>query len=136
MNRCLIALLVALPGLAQADAAASVVSPAGSLVQVIVGLTVVLGFIVTLAWLARRLGVAQTGRSGAIQIVGAASVGTRERVVVVEVAGQWLVVGVGAGQVSALATLPRGELPTDPPVQLPPFAARLKQLIENRRGQN
>jgi len=38
--------------------------------------------------------------------VSSVMVGQRERVVVVEIGGQWLVLGVAAGQVRALHTLP------------------------------
>ena len=34
------------------------------------------------------------------------SVGPRERVVLLEVAGQWLVIGVTSGQINSLLTLP------------------------------
>ena len=44
-----------------------------------------------------------------IKVVGGVSVGTRERVVVLEVAGRWLVVGVAAGQVNAIADIEKGQ---------------------------
>ena len=44
-----------------------------------------------------------------MRVVGGVSVGTRERVVVLEVADTWLVVGVAPGQVQTLHTLPRQE---------------------------
>jgi len=43
-----------------------------------------------------------------IHVVGSASVGTRERVVVLEVNDRWLVVGVAPGHVSAIANLEKG----------------------------
>lgn len=62
---------------------------------------------VALAWLARRSGIA--GRlndgKGAINLVASKSLGNRERVVVVDVQGCRLVLGVTAGQISCLATL-------------------------------
>jgi len=87
-----------------------------------------------LAWLARRMGLARVGSSALLNVVGSASVGTRERVVVLEIGESWLVVGVGAGNVSALATLPKGEIPSSPAVPLPPFAARLQTLLDKNRG--
>ena len=69
-----------------------------------------------------------------LNVVGSASVGTRERVVVLEIGESWLVVGVGPGNVNALATLPKGELPASPAVPLPPFAARLQSLLDKNRG--
>lgn len=121
-----------LPATAQAaESAAS--AAAGSLLQVFAGLVAVLGLIAGLAWLARRMGLARTGASALLHVVGSASLGTRERVVVLEIGESWLVVGVGAGTVSALATLPKGDVPARDAAPLPPFAARLQGLLEKRR---
>ena len=125
-------LLLALPTLARAaDAPVPAASAAGSLLQVFVGLVAVLLLIAATAWVAKRFGVMHGGASGLLQVVASASVGTRERVVVVEVGESWLVVGVAPGSVSALATLPRGEAP---PAAMPAlntaFAARLQKLID------
>ncbi|HQT00041.1 MAG: flagellar biosynthetic protein FliO [Hydrogenophilales bacterium 16-64-46] len=135
MKRSATALLTLLPALAQgAEATAAAPSAAGSLLQVFVGLVAVLGLIAATAWMAKRMGVARTGSSALLNVVGSASVGTRERVVVLEIGDNWLVVGVGPGNVNALATLPKGEAPASPAVPLPPFAARLQSLLDKNRG--
>jgi len=124
--------LLVLPAWAQAaDTSAPAVSAAGSLLQVFIGLVAVLLLIAATAWVAKRFGVVRGGTSSVLQVIGSASVGARERVVVVEVGESWLVVGVAPGSVNALTTLPKGTLPS--PVASPlgaPFAARLQQLIE------
>ena len=126
-----------LPGLANAAGApesAPAVSTAGSLLQVFIGLVAVLLLIAGAAWVAKRLGVAQIGASNLLRVVSSASVGTRERVVVVEVGESWLVVGVAPGSVNALMTLPKGEVPSPgSPALGASFAARLQHLIEKRR---
>ncbi|MFN3715141.1 MAG: flagellar biosynthetic protein FliO [Thiobacillus sp.] len=132
MKRFATALLMVLPVLAHgADAGPSA---AGSLLQVFVGLVAVLGLIAATAWMAKRMGVARSGSSALLNVVGSASVGARERVVVLEIGDNWLVVGVGPGNVNALATLPKGEAPASPAVALPPFAARLQTLLDKNRG--
>ena len=114
---------------------APAVSTAGSLLQVFIGLVAVLLLIAGAAWLAKRLGVTQVGGSSLLRIVSSTSVGTRERVVVVEVGESWLVVGVAPGSVNALMTLPKGEIPTQATSALSgSFASKLQQLIEKRRG--
>jgi len=124
-------LLPGLPALAQA-AAAPAVSAAGSLLQVFIGLVAVLLLIAATAWVGKRFGIARGGSSGLLQVIGSASVGARERVVVVEVGESWLVVGVAPGSVNALTTLPKGTLqPPSPSIPGAPFAARLQQLLEN-----
>jgi flagellar protein FliO/FliZ len=118
-----------------ADAAvaaqAPAVSTAGSLLQVFIGLLAVLLLIAGTAWLAKRLGVTRGSASSLLHVVSSTSVGTRERVVVVEVGESWLVVGVAPGSVNALMTLPRGEVqaPTAHGLNAS-FAVRLQQMLE------
>ncbi|MFO7541420.1 MAG: flagellar biosynthetic protein FliO [Thiobacillus sp.] len=132
MKRGLI-LVCTLPG--AAHAAEAVVSPAGSLLQVFIGLVAVLLLIGATAWAAKRLGVTQGSASGLLHVVSSASVGARERVVVVEVGESWLVVGVAPGSVNALMTLPKGNLPApDAPALSSNFAARLQHMLEARRA--
>ena len=77
------------------------------LMQAGFGLALVLALIFLCAWAARRFGLLQRPGSGRlIKVVSSAMVGQRERVVVVEVGSTWLVLGVAAGQVRALHTMP------------------------------
>jgi len=132
--------LLSLPALALATGtpvaapAEPAISAAGSLLQVFIGLVAVLLLIAGTAWVAKRLGVTQGGSSSLLHVVSSASVGTRERVVVVEVGDAWLVVGVAPGSVNALMTLPKGEIQSaaTPGVNAS-FAARLQHLIQQRR---
>jgi flagellar protein FliO/FliZ len=118
-------------------ASAPAVSAAGSLLQVFIGLVAVLLLIAGTAWVAKRFGVNRGGTSSLLQVISSASVGTRERVVVVEVGESWLVVGVAPGSVNALMTLPRGEArPAAMPGLNASFAARLQHLIQQRREKN
>ena len=84
---------------------------AAGLLQAGFGLALVLGLIFLCGWLARRFGLQQIGSGRLIKVVSSAMVGTRERVVVVEIDGTWLVLGVAAGQVRALHSQPAGVLP-------------------------
>ena len=131
--------LLSLPALALAAGAPvaapePAISAAGSLLQVFIGLVAVLLLIAGTAWAAKRLGVTHGGSPGLLHVVGSASVGTRERVVMVEVGDSWLVVGVAPGSVNALLTLPKGEIQSAATSGLnASFAARLQQMIEKRR---
>ena len=69
-------------------------------------LLLVLIVIFALAWLVRRY-LPGMGAQGVVKVVGTTPVGTRERVVVVEVDGTWLLLGVGGGNVRLLHTLPK-----------------------------
>ena len=79
---------------------------ATGLLQAGLGLTLVLALIFLCAWAARRFGLQQPGSSRLLKVISSTMVGQRERVVVVEIGGSWLVLGVAAGQVRALHTLP------------------------------
>ncbi|HEY0847055.1 MAG TPA: flagellar biosynthetic protein FliO [Noviherbaspirillum sp.] len=112
-------------------------SSAGNLLQVLFGLVVVLALMAGAAWILKRMGVAGAGANNVAKVVGGVSVGNRERVVVVEVADQWIVVGVAPGRVNALSTMPRQEHAVPPAVSAPDgrnFAAWLKQTIDKRNG--
>lgn len=113
----------------------------GSLLQMLLGLAVVLGLVLACAWIMKRLQTRAGGSAGIVRVVAGAAVGPRERVVLLEVAGNWLVIGVAPGRVSALHTMPRGELPQhlsqDQPQNtfaVPPFAEWLKRMLEQRRA--
>ncbi len=75
----------------------------GGTFRVILGLLLVLGLIAGLAWAMKKLNHAKIGNQSVAKIVGGVSVGPRERVVVVEIGGNWVVVGVASGQVTGLA---------------------------------
>jgi flagellar protein FliO/FliZ len=83
-------------------------SPSGGLLKMLLGLVVVLAVMAGLAWLLKRLLPGASGSHSVARIVGGVSVGSRERVVVVEVADRWIVVGVAPGSVNGLANLDAG----------------------------
>ena len=121
-----------------ASASASSVGPestiSGGLLQATLGLALVLGLIVAVAWIAKRLAPGTLRGTGVVlTIVASQAVGQRERVVVVEVADQWLVLGVAPGRVSALSTLPKGTIPTATAPTSSPFAMALSRAL-GRRG--
>ncbi|WP_395401600.1 flagellar biosynthetic protein FliO [Pseudoduganella sp. UC29_106] len=84
-------------------------SALGSLVQTILSLGLVIGLLVGLAWLLKRFGPKTITGGTTVKLVGALSVGARERILVVEVGEQWIVVGASPGRMNALATMPRQE---------------------------
>lgn len=106
-----------------ASQAAAVPSLGGAgIVQTGLGLVLVLALLFGLAWLAKRFGLQRPLGGGNVRIVGSAAVGQRERVVVVEVAGDWVVLGVAPGQVRSLHVIDAdrvADLPAAPPVAHP-----------------
>ena len=114
---------------------------AGSLLQTILALSFVLALLAGLAWFMKRFGArAMMGGSVNLRIVGSLNLGGRERLMVVEVGDQWIVVGASPGRVNALATMPKQEGAAQSATlagQMPAassFAEWLKQTIDKRNG--
>jgi flagellar protein FliO/FliZ len=119
---------------------------AGSLIQTILALCAVLGLLAVLAWFMKRYGPKAIAGSAHVRLVGALNLGGRERIMVVEVGDQWIVVGASPGRVNALATMPRQAgvdagtaaaanaslHPHQPPASS--FAEWLKQTIDKRNA--
>lgn len=97
--------LLLIPGWARAAP-----GTASSLFTVLLSLGLILGGFVAVAWFARRY-LPGIGAQGAVKVVGSTAVGSRERVVVVEVDHTWLLLGVGGGNVRLLHTLPKPDQP-------------------------
>lgn len=112
----------------------------GSLLQTIFALMFVLALLIALAWAMKRYGPKALGGNSKMRVVSSLNLGGRERIVLIEVADQWIVVGASPGRINALATLPRqeGDLPSLSSAQNGPAAANfsewLKQTIEKRNG--
>lgn len=73
-------------------------------VKVIAGLLFVVAIILVVAWLARRVGAIPALAGQSIRVVSALSVGTREKVVLIDVGGQQVLLGVAPGRVNHLQT--------------------------------
>ena len=123
---------LAAPGTATPELGASVL-------QMLFGLAVVIALLFACLWLIRCLS-APRGGGAAIKVLGAAAVGPRERVVLVELGEQVLVLGVAPGSVTRLHDMKRSELPLPADaagIAAPAgkaFAAWLKQATERRNA--
>jgi flagellar protein FliO/FliZ len=104
-----------------------------SALQMIFGLLVVLGLLIGSLWLLKRISQPRGPIAGLLRVVAGVAVGSRERVVIVELGNSWLVLGVAPGQVSTLAEIPRQEVPTTPETaSAKDFSAWLKQVASRR----
>lgn len=102
---------------------------AGGLIQTTLGLLVVLAVIGGAAWVFKRFGNFQTGVQGKLKIVGGISLSSRERIVLLQVGSQQLVIGVAPGQIQTLHVLDE-PLPTDNESEnTPSFSARLQSAM-------
>ena len=135
-------LIPALPALLVLDAYAvgAVVAPApaapssAGMLQVTFGLLVVVGLLFAVAWSMKKMGAGKYAAAGAVKVVGGVSIGNRERILVVEVADQWIVVGVTPASITALSTMQKQEgVDLTPQIPLAKnFSVWLKQTIDKR----
>lgn len=104
-------------------------SAAGTIGGTLFALALVLGLIFALAWLVRRMpGLAGMRGGSSLRVVASLALGTRERLVVVEVGQTQLLLGTGAAGTRLLHTL-ETPLPVEPPPQAPAFAQLLAQRL-------
>ncbi len=113
-QRLLTALLfvgLALPSLAaESESASELTTPApslggGILLEMVLFLALIIGLIVGLGWLVRRMGSFSVGTKGAVTVLGGVSLGPRERAVLLQVEKKRLLVGVAPGRVQTLCML-------------------------------
>lgn len=102
--------MVLLPWVAMAaESAAPSITPTTSVFKMFFGLAAVLAVMAGVTWLVKRW-LPNAGNSASVaKIVGGVSLGNRERLVVVQVADKWIVVGVAPGSVTSLANLDAGQ---------------------------
>ena len=127
--------MLALPASA-ADAPASPIGMAGEvldggfMLQFLAGLGVVVLCIIGLAWLLRRAGGLQASARGALRVIDGVALSTRERLVLVQVGEQQVLLGVAPGRVNAVHVLER-PVATDQATESTgeSFATRLREVL-------
>lgn len=110
-------------------ATGSVLMTVTGALALIVLLMVVLGWAVRRSGLTRRLNATQ----GTITLVATQSLGPRERLVVVDVGEQRLVLGVTASQIACLTTQPRPEKAQQTTAPAATFPLMLEKLRQTYR---
>lgn len=104
-------------------------SMSGQLVQLLLGLLLVIGVIFLLAWLLRRVQQIVPRGGQVIKIVATQALGPRDRLVLVQVGGEQILLGLSPGSITSLHVM-------NEPVHLPDaepasteFAQRLMELL-------
>ncbi|MEM7206993.1 MAG: flagellar biosynthetic protein FliO [Pseudomonadota bacterium] len=103
---------------------------AESLLRLFGGLVLVLVLVVALIWILKRVQGIPSGSAGDIQILGALALGQKERLVVVRLGHEQIVVGVTPGRIDHIHTL---HTPLEAPTQISQdsssFAEKLRSVI-------
>ncbi|KIC84048.1 flagellar biosynthetic protein FliO [Pseudomonas sp. C5pp] len=130
----LAALLASQACLAAATPAATPATAPGSLggqlAQMVFGLLLVVGLIFFLAWLLRRMQSTAVKGGQVIEIVGSRAIGPRDRLLLVQVGKEQILIGHAPGSIEALHVLAEPvEVPENARQATPEFAQRLMELM-------
>ena len=128
------ALLASQASLAAATPAAAPAAAPGSLggqlAQMVFGLLLVVGLIFFLAWLLRRMQSTAVKGGQVIEIVGSRAIGPRDRLLLVQVGKEQILIGHTPGSIEALHVLAEPvEVPENARQATPEFAQRLMELM-------
>ena len=117
---------------ASALAAENVGVPAGTYLQAGFALIFIVALLFGAAWMLRKVSGDKGFGQGGMKILGGVALGPRERIVLLEVGEDCLVVGIVPGQIRTLHRLPKSKLPADATTltPTPPFADWLKRVTE------
>lgn len=105
---------------------------AGQLLQLVLGLLLVIGLIFVLAWLMRRVQRAGPAGNQVIKLVGSRALGTRDRLVLVQVGNEQVLLGVSPGSITALHVMNEPVEVPDAQNAQPEFARRLLEALGNK----
>ena len=136
MKYSMAGLLLALPlsalaaePVAQVAAAPAVGSVGGQLTQLVLGLLLVIGLIFVLAWLMRRVQRIGPGNGQVIELVGSRALGPRDRLVLVQVVEEQILLGITPGRITPLHVLKTPVDAVKTEAATPEFAQRLMELL-------
>ena len=123
-------LLLALPAMAAEPAASMSSAGIGAqMSKLLLGLLLVIGLIFLLAWLLRRVQQLNPRGNQAIKLISSHALGPRERLVLVQVGSEQVLLGLSAGRIAPLHVLKEPvHLPDAEPAS-PEFAQRLMELL-------
>jgi len=136
MKRLMVGLFAALPlavwaaePVTQVAAAPVGGSVGGQLTQLVLGLLLVVGLIFVLAWLMRRVQSIGPGNAQVIEMIGSRALGPRDRLVLVQVGEEQILLGITPGRITPLHVLKTPVPTTQSQPATPEFAQRLMELL-------
>jgi len=120
---------VVAPAANSLDKASAIPSQSSYLIQVLVGLGFVLALVFVVAWLMKRVGHGSFVGGQQMQVLASLPLSTRERVLLIDVAGQQLLLGVAPGRISTLHTFSEPVVDVNVRAGVPDFGKKLRELM-------
>lgn len=104
--------------------------PASYLLEIVVALAATLAVVFVCAFLLKRFGAPVGTSSGGMAVIASLSLSAKERLIVVDISGEQVLLGVSPGQIRMLTSLATPI--TSQEVEAPGFASVLKGLRGDR----
>ncbi len=102
------------------------------LLKVTLGLGVIVALIFLVAWVVKRMGYMQFGGNNQFKVVSSLAVGQRERLLVIAIGDEQIMVGVSAGRINKIHELKEHIDTANKAPTTTHFANKLKQAINKR----
>ena len=119
--------MLATPLLAAPVSGAGATAGNANIIQWLVSCFLVIGLILLLAWLLKKSRLMPNQAQSQLRVLSVLSLGTREKLLVVKVGTEQLVLGMTPANISLLCKL---ETPLNEQSLVPPFAAQLAKLMK------
>lgn len=104
------------------------------LFKLILALAFILLLIFGLAWIMKKMQLTQHSQNGLIQIVSAISVGQRDRIALIQVGDEQLLLGLTPGRIEKLHTLKSAIKVDMNKADSPSFSDRFNQLLKQQNS--
>lgn len=122
--------LMAAPAAGNGDATSGLAS---QLTQLGLGLIVVVGLIFLLGYLMRRVGPMAPQGGQHIRVLSSYPLGPRDRLALVEVAGQQMLLGISPGRINTLHVFPEPVVDTNGEATSGDFARKLQAILKREQ---
>ena len=101
----------------------------GQYMNLVLGLVAIIGFIFLVAWILRRVNGAPSSSVGAMKIVGGLSLGNRDRVVLLQVGEQQILLGASPGNINLIHAFEEPPIQTESASQGSDFYQKLQASL-------
>lgn len=103
-----------------------------NILQLVAGLLLVLVLVIAIAWLVKRVSGVSISGSGIVNVLGGMSMGARERVVLLQVGDEQVLVGVSPGRIQTLHVLNNPVVIPEKKLSEAHFAHKLSDALKGK----